>query len=73
VARVEEETSHGRVEGRAYVPVTIPQGFLEAKTWSGHKTIGMVRRTHRKTNEEKEKTETHDSISSERRNGRNFA
>jgi Transposase len=70
---VEEETSHGRVEHREYVQVTVPQDFPEAKKWNGLKTIGMVRRTHRKTNEKKEKTETRYYISSERRNVKNFA
>ena len=70
---VEEETSHGRVEHREYVQVTVPQDFPEAKKWNGLKTIGMVRRTHRKTNEKKEKTETQYYISSERRNVKNFA
>jgi predicted transposase YbfD/YdcC len=70
---VEEETSHGRVEHREYVQVTVPQDFPEAKKWNGLKTIGMVRRTHRKTNEDEEKTETRYYISSERRNGRDFA
>jgi len=70
---VEEETSHGRVERREYVQATVPKDFSEAKKWSGLKTIGMVRRTHRKTNEDVEKTETRYYISSERRNGRDFA
>jgi predicted transposase YbfD/YdcC len=70
---VEEETSHGRVEHREYVQVTIPRNFPEAKKWNGLKTIGMVRRTHRKTNEDKEQTETRYYISSERRNAGNFA
>ena len=70
---VEEETSHGRVEYREYVQATVPKDFSELKKWKGLKTIGMVRRTHRKTNEEKEKTETRYYISSERRNVGDFA
>jgi predicted transposase YbfD/YdcC len=66
-------TSHGRVEHREYVQVTIPNDFPEAARWPGVRTIGMATRTHRKTNEEKEKTETRYDISSERRNIKNFA
>lgn len=70
---VEEETSHGRVELREYFQITIPEDFEAAKRWKGAKTIGMVRRTHRKTNETKETTETRYYISSEHRNGKDFA
>lgn len=70
---VEEETSHGRVERREYFQVTLPEDFGEAKRWPGVKTIGMVTRTHRKTNEEEETTETRYYISSERRNGPEFS
>jgi Transposase len=70
---VEEETSHGRVEHREYFQVTLPEDFPEAKRWPGIKTIGMVTRTHRKTGQKKEKTETRYYISSERRNGEEFA
>jgi predicted transposase YbfD/YdcC len=70
---VEEETSHGRVEHREYFQTTIPEDFPESKRWPGIKTIGMVIRTHRKTGGEKETTETRYYISSERRNGKDFA
>jgi Transposase len=53
--------------------VTLPENFPEAKRWPGIKTIGMVTRTHRKIGRKKEKTETRYYISSERRNGKEFA
>jgi predicted transposase YbfD/YdcC len=70
---VEEETSHGRVEHREYFQVMLPENFPESKRWPGIKTIGMVTRTHRKAGEKKETTETRYYISSERRNGKEFA
>ena len=53
--------------------MTLPENFPEAKRWPGIKTIGMVTRTHRKIGRKKEKTETRYYISSERRNGKEFA
>ena len=68
-----EEISHGREERREYYQVTIPKNFPEASRWPNAKTIGMAIRTHRKTGEEKETTEIRYYISSERRNGKDFA
>jgi len=70
---VEEETSHGRIEHREYFQTTIPSDFPEAQRWPGIRTIGMVRRTHRKTGSKNKTVETRYYISSERRNGREFA
>jgi predicted transposase YbfD/YdcC len=69
---VETETSHGRTERREYRQATVPPDFFEAKRWAGLKTVGMVTRT--RTNKKGETTtETRHYISSERRNGADFA
>jgi len=69
---VEDEVSHGRIEHREYYQATIPPDFAETRRFPNAETIGMVIRTHT-AGDGKIKTETRYFISSERRNGANFA
>jgi predicted transposase YbfD/YdcC len=69
---VEDETSHGRQEHREYYQMTVPDDFSELQRWTGLRTVGMTVRTHVDKNG-KSKTEIRYFISSERRNGKQFA
>jgi len=71
-AFVETETSHGRTEHREYRQATVPPEFFQKKRWAGLKTVGMVTRT-RTDAKGKTETETRHFISTERRNGADFA
>lgn len=69
---VEDEYSHGRKEHREYYQATIPKDFPEQERWTNLRTVGMVIREH-EDKDGKSKRETRYFISSERRNGKNFA
>ena len=69
---VEEEYSHGRLEHREYYQLTVPKDFSEQERWTGLRTVGMAVREH-EDSDGKSKRETRYFISSERRNGKEFA